>query len=171
MQYGAGDFNPREVLFLCAACGFDFYHNPIPSAVVLATQPQRPEAVLVIRRSTPPGVGLWCLPGGFIRYGEPPEAAAARELREEAHVEGEIGRVIRVGLLDYAYRGRRLCILEVAFEARLTGSLPTAAGTSAEALEIAFMPKAALLQAPGSWAFPEQLEVLRAPSAAAALLR
>lgn len=40
--------------------------------------------VLLIKRKHEPYAGCWALPGGFIEMDEPLEAAAARELREEA---------------------------------------------------------------------------------------
>ena len=90
----------------------------IVKAVVALGHPERADSVLLLRRRTPPGIGRWCVPGGFIGYGERPEAAAAREVREEVGVEAEIGPVLRAGLVDYLYRGRRICILEVAYIAR-----------------------------------------------------
>jgi len=42
--------------------------------------------VLLIERDIPPYEGKWALPGGFVRVGEDLEAAARRELQEEAGV-------------------------------------------------------------------------------------
>ena len=42
--------------------------------------------VLLIKRSKPPGKGLWSLPGGKIERGEMAEEAAHRELFEETQV-------------------------------------------------------------------------------------
>ncbi len=164
--YRPEDFHPDEVLFLCPACGFDFYQNPLPSAVVAIAHPERPDAVLVLKRRTPPGIGLWCLPGGFIRYGEPPEEAAAREAREETGLDADIGPVLRVGMLDYAYRGRRVCVLEVVYHARLRERPAAALRPTAESSETAFLPIGELLAAPDSLAFPEHLAVLHAFAAA-----
>jgi len=165
--FGPADFRPAEHLFLCPACNFDFYQNPVPAAVVALGHPERTDSVLLLRRRTPPGIGLWCVPGGFIGYGEEPEAAAAREVREEVGVEAEIGPVLRAGLVDYLYRGRRICILEVAYLARPKEPFGGLAASTAEASEIVFRPADEVLAEPSMLAFPEQVEVIRAFRAAA----
>lgn len=166
-RFEPADFHAAEHLFLCPSCDFDFYQNPVPSAVVALRHPVDPFSVLMLRRRTRPGVGLWCVPGGFIRYGEPPEAAAAREAREEAGIEAVIGPVLRAGLVDYLYRGRRLCILEVAYLGHPAGPLPATIGGTEEASEVAFRPAEEFLANPALLAFPEQAEVLRAFGASA----
>lgn len=160
-EYREQDFNSGDYVFVCAGCTFDFYQNPLPAAVVVLVHPQQADALLILKRRTPPNVGRWCLPGGFIRYSEPPEAAAAREVREEVGVESHIGPVLRVGLLDYTYRGRQLCVLEVSYLAHLSGPLPAAGLVTAEASEVVFRPVDEVLDRPELLAFPEQAEVLR----------
>ena len=44
----------------------------------------KPRAVLLVRRARAPSLGQWALPGGAQELGETAEAAARRELREEA---------------------------------------------------------------------------------------
>jgi len=160
--FAAADFDRAAHLFLCRQCGFDFYQNPLPSAVIAVARDARADAVLMIRRRTAPNIGLWCLPGGFLNYGEEPARAAEREAREEAATKVRATRILRAGLLDYAYRGRRLCIVEMAYLGELAGPPPAAGASTAEASEIAFLSATAMLAQPQMLALPEQGEVLRA---------
>ena len=54
--------------------------------------------VLLLRRA---GEGSWCFPKGHIEPGESPQAAAAREVREECGLDVEIGR--RVAEIGYTF--------------------------------------------------------------------
>ncbi len=67
----------------CAACAQTAYLNPTPVAVLLLPVD---DGLLVVRRDVEPRRGELALPGGFIDLGESWQAAAARELREEAGV-------------------------------------------------------------------------------------
>lgn len=160
-RFADGDFDAAACLFTCRGCGFDFYQNPVPAAVVALEHPGEPGSFLMLRRRTKPGVGLWCVPGGFIGYGELPEEAAAREVREEVGVEARIEGVIRAGLVDYTYRGRQICIVEIAFRAVPAGPLPARGAATSEASEIAFLRLEQILADPARLAFPEQAEIFR----------
>ncbi|MBI1797372.1 MAG: NUDIX hydrolase [Candidatus Eisenbacteria bacterium] len=71
----------------CPACGFIHYRNPAPAAgVILAGR----AGVLMVRRRYDPAAGAWCLPAGFMEYGETPERCAVRELREETGVKARL---------------------------------------------------------------------------------
>ena len=54
----------------------------------------RDGSVLMIRRGTELGYGLWGLPGGYVDRGEVVERAAAREVWEETGLEVEIGDLL-----------------------------------------------------------------------------
>ena len=58
----------------------------------------RGDAVLLVRRGKPPRLGSWSLPGGAQRLGEPAEAAARRELREETGI--EVGPLHLLAVVD-----------------------------------------------------------------------
>jgi 8-oxo-dGTP diphosphatase len=53
---------------------------------------------LLLTRNSPrgPRPGLWTLPGGGVDHGEPPAAAASREVREESGLETRIGALLGV---------------------------------------------------------------------------
>lgn len=80
-----GDDRPRHV---CDTCGGIFYQNP---KLVAGCIPERNGEILLCRRAIEPRSGFWTLPAGFMENGETTEEAAARETREEALAEVEIG--------------------------------------------------------------------------------
>ena len=77
----------------CGACGFIYYRNPVPAAGVVL---ERRGEVLMVRRRFEPRAGAWCLPAGFMEYGEAPERCAIRELREETGLLGRIRGMLGV---------------------------------------------------------------------------
>ena len=70
------------------------------------------DCLLLVRRATPPGEGLWSLPGGRVAPGETLAEAVLRELQEETGLEALcdrfLGHVERIGdgyhfvILDFA---------------------------------------------------------------------
>ena len=77
----------------CRACGFIYYRNPAPAAGVLLHQRGR---VLLVKRRFEPRAGAWCLPAGFMEYGETPTHCAVRELREETGLRCRLGDLFGV---------------------------------------------------------------------------
>ena len=71
----------------CPACGLVHYRNPVPAAGVIL---KRGPEVLLVRRRYAPRAGAWCLPAGFMEYGETPERCARRELFEETGVRARL---------------------------------------------------------------------------------
>ena len=116
----------------CPQCGRVVFYDPKVAAVCVIA---RDGKVLMIRRGTDTGYGLWSLPGGFVDRGEVVETAAAREAWEETGLEVAVD-----GLLGlFSLPGDPVIV--AAFAARETGG---ALAPGPEALETAFFPPDAL---------------------------
>ena len=75
----------------CDECGHHGYNNPAVAADAVALRKigSRVEALLIRRGGEPEiWLGKWAFPGGFVEYGEDPERAVLRELKEETGVIG-----------------------------------------------------------------------------------
>lgn len=69
----------------------------------------RDEHVLLVRRGKPPRIGSWSIPGGAQHLGETAEAAARRELFEEAGIEvGPLALATVVDAISHDDEGRAL---------------------------------------------------------------
>ena len=83
---------PRRV---CQACRWVHFRNPgVGVAVLLRDESGR---VLLVRRA--PGStreGAWCIPCGYLDYGEEVRAGAAREVREETGLIVDVGEPVFV---------------------------------------------------------------------------
>ena len=110
---------------VCASCGHIVYINPAPAAALVLLDGDR---VLLTLRSVEPKKGWWCLPGGFLEWGEGPEEGGARELCEETGLNG--GDFTIIGVWD-SISGERMHVLVVAYRvASWSGDL--VAGDDAE---------------------------------------
>src|SRR5579875_2248270 len=100
----------------------------------------KPGAVLLVRRAKPPSLGQWALPGGAQELGETAEAAARRELQEEAGLEA--GPMVLAANVDSIHRddaGRvqfHYTILD--FAARWVGGEPVPGGDVSAARFVPF---------------------------------
>jgi 8-oxo-dGTP diphosphatase len=114
---------------------------PRPTVAVGAFVRDDAGRVLVVRRATPPGAGLWSVPGGKQEPGETLAQAVAREVREETGLVVEVGAlacvVERIGdefhyvILDYRAR---------VIGGELRASTDAAAATFVTLEELATMP-------------------------------
>ncbi|MEW5719446.1 MAG: NUDIX hydrolase [Chloroflexota bacterium] len=65
--------------------------RPIPGVGVVV---RKDDAILLIRRGSPPRRGEWGIPGGAVEIGETWRDAARREVREECSIEIELGEIV-----------------------------------------------------------------------------
>lgn len=103
MRETAGQMRP-----VCPVCGRVVYYDPKVAAVTIVA---RNGKVLLVRRASQPGYGLWSVPGGYVDRGEVVEEAATREVQEETglkvQVDGLIGVFSEPGkpVIVVAFRG------------------------------------------------------------------
>jgi ADP-ribose pyrophosphatase YjhB (NUDIX family) len=116
-----GDNLPRHV---CTACGTIHYQNP---KIVVGCVPEYDGKIIICKRAIQPRHGFWTLPAGFMENGETLHQAAAREAREEALIDVEIGSLLSVVDVLYARQ------VHIFFRARMrTASY----GAGIESLEV-----------------------------------
>lgn len=102
-----GDHLPRHV---CDHCGHVQYFNP---RVIVGCVPEWEDGrILMCKRNIEPRLGLWTFPAGFMELGETTAQGAARETREEAQADVEVGSLVAVINVPYVsqvymiHRGR-----------------------------------------------------------------
>jgi ADP-ribose pyrophosphatase YjhB (NUDIX family) len=116
-----GDNVPR---YVCEACGTIHYQNP---KLVLGCVPEHAGKIILCRRAIEPRRGYWTVPAGFMENGETLQQAAAREAREEAQIDVEIGSLLTVVHVLYAHQ------VHVFFRARMRSA---SYGAGIESLEV-----------------------------------
>jgi ADP-ribose pyrophosphatase YjhB (NUDIX family) len=81
----------------CPGCGFVFFAS-MGVGVAAVIQDASGRVLLVQRAKDQFGAGLWCIPCGYVEWGEDLREAAAREALEEAGVAVELGDVVQVAV-------------------------------------------------------------------------
>jgi len=92
----------------CVACDFVHYRNPIPAAGAIVESDGK---ILLVKRRFPPYVGDWCLPAGFMEYGETPEKCCVREVEEETGLKVTPKRCFKVYAGDDDPRTRAVLVV------------------------------------------------------------
>ncbi len=85
--------------------------------------------MLLVRRATEPGLGLWSLPGGYVDRGEVVEEAAVREVWEETGLRAKVARLAGV----FSEKGSPVVL--VVYAGELLGGEPAARD---EVMEVGF---------------------------------
>ncbi len=135
---------PRLV---CQACQFVFFLDPkVATGAIFFLD----GGIVLVRRAIEPRSGKWVFPGGYVDRGESLEAAALREVKEEAGLDVRLTRLVGA----YSYPGN--AVILIAYAGEVTGG---ALQADAESLDIRSFP-------PGEipWdelAFPSTTQALR----------
>jgi ADP-ribose pyrophosphatase YjhB (NUDIX family) len=90
-----GDTHLRHI---CITCQTIHYQNP---KIVTGCIPEWEDRILLCRRAIEPQYGMWTLPAGFMENGETAVQAAARETREEANAQVEVGSLFSLYSLPH----------------------------------------------------------------------
>lgn len=123
--------DPGEQAFLDGYDPRAFTPVAVTVDIVLLTVRQGRLHVLLVRRGAHPHRGQWALPGGFVTPGEDLDAAATRELTEEAGLPPGTAHLEQLRSYGRPDRDPRMRIISVAYLA-LAPDLPTpSAGTDA----------------------------------------
>jgi NAD+ diphosphatase len=129
--------------WLCASCGFEYFHNVATASGVII---DRGGEIVFLERAREPRRGKLGLPGGFVDPGERAEEAALRECLEEIGWAppslGFVGSFPNV----YEYGGVRYNTCDFFFFYRMGGSeaLPELAPADGETLSIRLADPASL---------------------------
>ncbi len=112
LQAVAGDNRQR---FVCDGCGKTHYENP---NVLVATYVCVGESILWMKRGTPPAVGKWAMPGGYMENDETPEAGASRELREETGIDVPADKMMLVSVSSILHMAQTHLVFRCHLEQR-----------------------------------------------------
>lgn len=100
---------------MCNKCGFVFWNNPKPTTSIIL---DKDDKVLMLQRLQDPFKGHWVLPGGYIEYGEDPELAITREVKEETGLDVLVDGVVYTYLIDTDPRGDSI---DIVYHGSITG--------------------------------------------------
>lgn len=111
---------------VCTQCGHVIYVNPYPAACLVVL---REKHLLLTLRGIEPHFGEWCLPGGFLEWGESPEEGAGRELLEETGI--TVSGLSLIGAYD-SITGERRHVLLLAYRVHGWSGEPKAGDDASE---------------------------------------
>lgn len=111
---------------VCSRCGRVIYYDPKVTAAAVVECDGK---VLMVRRGTEPGLGLWSLPGGYVDRGEVVEGAAEREVLEETGLKVKVTDLVGV----FSEPGHPVIL--VIYDSQILGGAPE---PGPEVLELGF---------------------------------
>jgi 8-oxo-dGTP diphosphatase len=77
----------------CKSCEYIFYQNPTPAVAGILVKDKE---VLLVKRKYDPKAGDWCLPAGFLEFGESLTDGLIREVKEETNLDVKAGELFQV---------------------------------------------------------------------------
>ena len=95
-------FMNEERKLICSNCNTVTYLNSKPCVGALIIDKNK---LLLARRKLPPFKNYWDIPGGFLEYGEHPEAGLNREVKEELGIQIRIEALIGIYMDEYGKNG------------------------------------------------------------------
>lgn len=113
VQYAAQE---RAHCYACSACHFVWYQNSKPTVSALIVDGNN---ILLGKRAIDPAKGKWDIIGGFLEYGEHPEAGLKREVKEESGLDVEVEYCL--GYFMDVYGKDEESTLNIAFVVRVVG--------------------------------------------------
>jgi ADP-ribose pyrophosphatase YjhB (NUDIX family) len=97
---------------VCRACEFVFFLDPKVATGVIFTLNG---GIVLVQRAIEPRSGKWVFPGGYVDRGEPLEAAALREVKEESGLDVRLTRLLGA----YSYPGN--AVILIVYTGEVTG--------------------------------------------------
>lgn len=79
---------------VCPNCGWKYYPHVSQAALAIITKRDK---VLLVKRNRDPYKNTWMFPAGFLKYGEYPEEAIVREVREETGLTVKNAKLVEIG--------------------------------------------------------------------------